>query len=121
MYALDASRHLPDITRRVITLGSPFGDPRGTSLFKLMRRLSGSTVPIETQDFGGWLDKAAAPAVPTSVIYSERDGIVGTDIARLPESPLTQHVQVDSSHLAFALNARALEAVAVALRSSPLD
>jgi pimeloyl-ACP methyl ester carboxylesterase len=121
LYALDASRHMPDITRRVITLGSPFGDPRGTSLFKLMRRLSGSTVPIETQDFGGWLDKAAAPAVPTSVIYSERDGIVGTDIARLPESPLTQHVQVDSSHLAFALNARALEAVAVALRSSPLD
>ena len=27
LYALDASRHLPDITRRVITLGSPFGDP----------------------------------------------------------------------------------------------
>ncbi|TXS92102.1 alpha/beta fold hydrolase [Parahaliea maris] len=117
LYALDASRQLPHITRRVITLGSPFGDPRGTSLFKLMRRLSGSTVPIETQDFDSWLAKAAAPVVPTCVIYSDRDGIVGTDIARLPESPLAQHVQVDSSHLAFALNARALEAVAVALRT----
>ncbi|MBT8075074.1 MAG: alpha/beta hydrolase, partial [Gammaproteobacteria bacterium] len=65
LYALDASRHLPDITRRVITLGSPFGDPRGTSLFTLMRRLSGSEVPIELQNFDTWLDKATAPVVPT--------------------------------------------------------
>ncbi len=119
LYALDASRELPDITRRVITLGTPFGDPRGTSLFTLMRRLSGSKIPIEEQDFKGWLDKAVAPSVPTSVIYSERDGIVGKDIARLPESPLTDHVQVDSSHLAFAFNERALAAVAAALRAAP--
>ena len=80
-----------------------------------MRRLSGSKVPVEQQNFDGWLDKAAAPAVPTHVIYSERDGIVGTDIARLPHSPLTRHVQVDSSHVAFALNVRALDEVAKAL------
>lgn len=121
LYALDASRHLPEITRRVITLGTPFGDPRGTSLFKLMRRLSGSTIPIEEQNFDEWLDKAVAPLVPTSVIYSERDGIVGTDIARLPDSPLIQHVQVDSSHLAFAYNARALGEVAIALKSVPTN
>jgi pimeloyl-ACP methyl ester carboxylesterase len=119
LYALDASRHLPEITRQVITLGSPFGDPRGTSLFTLMRRLSGSEVPIEEQDFDGWLDKASAPSVPTSVIYSERDGIVGSDIARLPESPLTKHVQVDSSHVAFAFSVSALAEVAAALRAGP--
>jgi pimeloyl-ACP methyl ester carboxylesterase len=121
LYALDASRHLPDITRQVITLGSPFGDPRGTSLFTIMRRLSGSTVPIEEQDFGGWLEKAVAPPVPTRVIYSERDGIVGTDIARLPESPLMQQVQVDSSHVGFAFNVRALREVAAALRTGTTD
>ncbi len=54
----------------------------------------------------------------SAIVAAERSiDIVGTDIARLPESPLTQHVQVDSSHLAFALNARALAAVAVALRA----
>ncbi len=117
LYALDASRHLPDITRQVITLGSPFGDPRGTSLFTIMRRLSGSTVPIEEQDFNGWVARAAAPPVPTRVIYSDRDGIVSTDIARLPDSPLTHQVRVDSSHLAFAVNCRALGEVAAALRA----
>ena len=65
-----------------------------------------------------WLDRAAQPTVPTRVIYSERDGIVGTDIARLPESPYTEHVQVDSSHVAFALNPRALGAVAEGLAAA---
>jgi pimeloyl-ACP methyl ester carboxylesterase len=117
LYALDTSRHLPEITRRVITLGAPFGDPRGTSLFTVMRRLSGSDTPIEEQNFDGWMDKAVAPSVPTTVIYSQRDGIVGTDIAMLPESAFTRHVQVNSSHIAFALNVRALSEIAVALRS----
>ena len=80
-----------------------------------MQRLSGSKVPLETQDFSGWMQKAASPSVPTRVIYSERDGIVAREIARLPESAQTQHVQVDSSHLAFAINPRALGAVALAL------
>ncbi|WP_162846114.1 esterase/lipase family protein [Seongchinamella sediminis] len=120
LYALDASRLVPELTRRVITLGSPFGDPRGTSLFMLMRRLSGSTVPLEMQDFDSWLDKAAEPAVPTRVIYSERDGIVGAQIARLPDSPYTEHVQVDSSHMAFALNPSALAAVAESLAMQPV-
>lgn len=115
LYALDASRHVPEITRRVITLGAPFGDLRGTSVFNLMRRLSGSQVSIDEQDFDGWLDKARAPAVPTRVIYSERDGIVGRDIAMLPDSPLLRAVPVNSSHLGFTLNVDALEQIAAAL------
>ncbi len=118
LYALDASKILPEITRNVITLGSPFGDLRGTSLFNVMRRLSGSEVPIESQDFASWLVKASAPSVPTCVIYSESDGIVGRDIAQLPDSPLTKHVRVKSSHLGFSLNIEALGAVATALNAN---
>ncbi len=121
LYALDASRQLPDITRQVITLGSPFGDPRGTSLFTVMRRLSGSKVPLEEQDFDSWLHKASSTSVRTRVIYSERDGIVGKEIARLPESPHTQHIQVDSSHIAFAINPRALGALALTLGATSAD
>lgn len=116
LYALDASRLNPEIIRQVITLGTPFGDPRGTSLFKLMRRISGSTVPLAEQNFTNWLDKATAPTVPTTVIYSDRDGIVGTSIARLPSSPHTTHIRIDSSHLAFAVNPQALSALAARLR-----
>lgn len=118
LYALDAARAQPDVARQVITLGTPFGDPRGTSLFMLMRRLSGSTVPIENQDFGAWLERAAPVNVPTRIIYSQRDGIVGTDIARLESSSQVEHIQVASSHTGFALNPRAFQAVARCLAAS---
>lgn len=120
LYALDASRVKPEIIRQVITLGSPFGDPRGTSMFKLMRRISGSTVPLDEQNFTNWLDRAAAPTVPTTVIYSDRDGIVGTSIAKLPRSKHTTHIRIDSSHLAFAVNPQALSALAARLRDGHL-
>ena len=118
LYALDAARELPAVTRQVITLGSPFGDPRGTSLFKLMRRLSGSTVPVASQDFQGWVARGVAPDVPTKVIYSPLDGIVGTAIASLPESEHVEYEAIESSHVAFAVNPKALGAVARTLRQN---
>ncbi len=119
LYALDASRTLPDITRQVITLGTPFGDPRGTAMFNVMRRLNRSTVPLDQQDFEGWLAKASQPEVPTTVIYSDRDGIVGEQVSRLPDSRQTRHARVDSTHLAFAVNPTALDAVAKTLAAGP--
>lgn len=119
LYAFDASQQAPDLVRTVVTLGAPFGDLRGTSVFNVMRRLSGSTVPLESQDFDGWSSKACAAKVPTHVIYSHRDGIVGREVARLPTSSLLTMVQVDSSHLSFTVNAEALAAVAEALAGSP--
>ena len=72
-------------------------------------------VPIEAQDFSGWTGKATAPKVPTRVIYSHKDGIVGTSVARLPAAELTEHLAVESSHIAFAVNPQALGAVAQSL------
>jgi dienelactone hydrolase len=112
LHAFDASQKAPEVTRGVITMGAPFGDLRGTSVFNLMRRLSGSAVPLEEQDFDGWLQKACAPAVPTTVIYSDRDGIVGKDIAKLPESEMLQSILVDSSHLGFNFNTDVLAQIA---------
>ena len=121
LYAFDASQRAPGITRGVITLGAPFGDLRGTSVFNLMRRLSGSSVPLEEQDFDGWSRKACAPAVPTTVIYSRRDGIVGEDIARLPESEMLQSVPVDSSHLGLSFNTEVLAQIARALAENSMS
>jgi pimeloyl-ACP methyl ester carboxylesterase len=115
LYALDASKSVPELVRQVVTMGSPFGDPRGTTLFTPMRRLSGSTVPLEEQNFEAWLEKAKAGEVPTKVLYSLRDGIVGEPVARLSESPMVEHHEVRSSHIGFAVNLQAMDRVAKTL------
>lgn len=106
-YALDASCIRPDKVHTVITLGTPFGDPRGTATWDIMRFISRSKVDEADMDFTGWLDKCHLDKdypVNVHVIYSEKDGIVGTDAARLPEHPRISHSVVNSSHMAFAYN-----------------
>ena len=112
LFAFDAARRVPDAVRGVVTLGSPFGDPRGTAMWNVMRRLSGSDVPVEEQDFSTWLvpepRTADADRVPTTVVFSARDGIVGTEVARLQGLPAdhdrVRYREVDSSHLGFTVN-----------------
>lgn len=114
VYAVDVSQQLSEQVRQVITLGSPFGDPRGTSLFKLMRTISGSTVPLESQDFAGWCSRARllTDAVPISVLFSRRDGIVSPDIAKLTNDGHVRYRELDSSHVGFAFNPRAYRMLA---------
>jgi pimeloyl-ACP methyl ester carboxylesterase len=99
-----ACKH-PALIRRVITLGAPFGDPRGTKVWKLLKELHRSDVPEEVQDFDGWLRMADAERrVPTTVIYSPSDGIVPEAVACLTESRYVENVPVHSSHTGFAFN-----------------
>jgi pimeloyl-ACP methyl ester carboxylesterase len=114
LYAYDAAREAPECVRGVITLGAPYGDPRGTSLFSLLRWLSGSDVPIETQDFAGWIARSAPGpgAIPIRVLYSPRDGIVSPEIARPPDHPSIECIAVDSSHIGFCTNLEALREIA---------
>ncbi len=114
VYAVDVSQQVPAMVRQVITLGSPFGDPRGTALFDVMRKISGSTVPLEAQDYEGWNSKAelVERSVPISVIYSDRDGIVSTQITRLKNDGHVRYHQVDSSHVGFAYNLKAYRCLA---------
>ena len=117
LYAVDASQRVPEQVRRVVTLGSPFGDPRGTAMWDVMRWFSGSDVPVEDQDFGPWLEGAAlrTDAVPITILYSDADGIVGSDIARVSGSDAVRHRHVPSSHLGFGFNPDAFRALARAL------
>jgi len=95
----------PDLLRRVITLGAPFGDPRGTKAWRLLQKLHRSDVPEEVQDFDGWLRKANGDRrVPTTVIYSPSDGVVAQAVARLRPSSYVENVPVHSSHVGFAMN-----------------
>jgi len=121
LYAFDAAREDPERVRGVITLGAPYGDPRGTSLFSLLRFLSGSQVPIDGQDFAGWLDRSVLgeTSVPIRILYSPRDGIVSPEIARPPDHPSIQCIPVDSSHIGFCTNLEALREIARQLAFAP--
>lgn len=117
LFAVDASQRVPELVRRVVTLGSPFGDPRGTAMWSVMRWLSGSEVPVDEQDFSSWLDRASlgTDAVPVTVLYSELDGIVGREVARLRQNRVVEHRHVASSHLGFATNPEVFREIAGAL------
>jgi pimeloyl-ACP methyl ester carboxylesterase len=107
-----ACKH-PSLLRRVITLGAPFGDPRGTKAWKVLKALARSDVPEEIQDFDSWLRVANQPRrVPTTVIYSPTDGIVAEEIALLSKSRYVETVPVHSSHVGFAVNPLAYRVIA---------
>lgn len=113
-YALDLSQQHSQYVDRVITLGTPFGDPRGTAMWNLMRRLNNSNVATEAMDFDRWVNKGIVKTknIPINVIYSQRDGIVGEKIAQLPEHPSIAHHALDSSHLSFTYNASVYATIA---------
>jgi pimeloyl-ACP methyl ester carboxylesterase len=116
-YALDVSQQRQHKVAKVITLGSPFGDPRGTATWPVLRFINRGTVPPEQQNFEPWLNRRQLQSshIPVHIIYSQRDGIVHQDVARLPAHSSVNHIEVDSSHIAFSWNANAFEAVAQVL------
>lgn len=129
LFAFDAARLAPDSVRQAITLGSPFGDPRGTALWDVMRTLNRSSVPAEAQDFSGWLTPipadAAGPVRPVTIFYSPVDGIVGRRTARIDRCARVGHAgrrlhgiryrPVRSSHLGFPVNPEIFLEIARAL------
>lgn len=122
LYAFDISQNHPNMIRQVITLAAPFGDPRGTSTFNLLRTLNRSKIPIEEQNFDLWLNKRELKShqVPIKVLYSPRDGIVSPHIARIEEHPTIEHIEVDASHTGFTVNTAALSHITHLLKTPTL-
>jgi pimeloyl-ACP methyl ester carboxylesterase len=106
-YALDVSQKSPDKVKRVITLGSTFGDPRGTALWPEMRVLNRSNLPPDDMNFGHWLEQRTilTKDIPIDVMYSPLDGIVDESMVRLPEHPCVTHTEIDTTDASFVFNA----------------
>lgn len=119
IYANSMADRVPDHLNHVITLGAPYGDPRGTAAWNVLKRLNFSNTPEEQQDFGGWLkhDEITDRKVKTTVIYSPNDGIVSESAARLAEHEQIDHVPVNSSHVGFAFNPAVYRIIAETLAS----
>lgn len=112
LYANSLAQQHPEHLRQVITLGTPFGDPRGTAAWAILKRLNRSDTDDGAHDIGGWLEQNNGPRkVPTAVLYSPCDGIVSPDIARL-EGDNIENIAVRSSHLGFAWNPSVHRAIA---------
>jgi len=119
MARLFASQH-PDLVRQVITLGTPFGDPRAVVVYQLMERRRHR--PMTDSDFDDWIEMCNAPIgdIPLSIIYSRSDGFVSPYIATKLETTTVENIHIRSSHIGFTVNPRVLSVVADRL-SQPTD
>lgn len=116
IYSRQVAAAYPDLVRQVITLGTPYGDPRANFLWSVIRRIADSPDPT-ADDLDRWIARATVPVdVPVSVIWSRSDGIVPPEIATRPESNISENIQVPSSHTGFIVNPLVIYLLADRLR-----
>lgn len=114
LYANTVALNHPHKVRQVITLGTPYGDPRGTLIWNMMRFINRIGTAEHEQDLASWMqqDQQLERRVPTTVIYSTSDGVVAPESAMLDEHPCVEHIVVPSSHIGFAYNPLVWQAIA---------
>ncbi len=111
IYARELGRRHPDQVRQVITLGSPFAmrDRRQSHARRTWDRhahLHAPAADIPAAELG------APIPVPSSAIYSRRDGIVDWRACIDAPGPRRQNIEVRCSHLGFGHDAATLWAIA---------
>ncbi len=99
VFARELARARPEPVRQVITLGSPFAlvDPVQTRVGRSFRRqahrhVTGNEPSAQT---------ALPISVPSTALFSKRDGIVHWRSCVEPQTALHQNVQVRCAHLGF--------------------
>lgn len=108
LYSVALAHRFPQWIRQVITLGTPFGDPRGTSLYNIMGRVYNNEVEVDEAALRRWVEhtyRGGELRVPVLTLFSESDGIVGAGIARCEGDPrYVTNIAVMASHVGFPFN-----------------
>lgn len=111
IYAREMARQQPGLVRQVITLGSPFAltDSRQSHADRAYQRRStlhaAGRVPSR--------EEVARPiGVPSTAVYSRRDGIVAWQSCIEPETSLHGNVEVRCAHLGFGVDPATLWLIA---------
>ena len=113
IYAREAAKLRPELVAKVVTLGSPFsGDPRGNNVWRIYEWVAGH--PVDAPPVH--VDLAVKPPVPTLAIWSRLDGIVAVCAARGEACESDCQVELDCSHMGFAVSARAYPKIVEAIR-----
>ncbi|MFK8011922.1 MAG: hypothetical protein AB8B80_07785 [Marinicellaceae bacterium] len=97
IYARELAKMHPELTRQVITLGSPFnGSLKANHASILFQKTSG----YRFKDMCKHLRKnmKVAPPVPTTSIYSKTDGVTAWQCCLEKQDSTTQNIEVSSSH-----------------------
>jgi pimeloyl-ACP methyl ester carboxylesterase len=116
LYARETAKELPELTRCVVTLGTPFsGHPRATNAWRIFEMLSGQTA----EDPAMIARLRKPPPVPTTSIYSRTDGIVSWQCSLNDPAPLAENIEVHASHTGMGMNPLALYAIADRLAQAP--
>jgi pimeloyl-ACP methyl ester carboxylesterase len=111
IYARELAREFPELTRQVITLGSPFAlaDPSRTRADGVYQRRSS----LHAQHRVPSREAVAMPIdVPSTAVYSRRDGIVCWQNCIDTETELHRNVEVCCSHLGFGVDPATLWLIA---------
>lgn len=109
LYAVALAHRYPQWIRQVITLGTPYGDPRGTALYSVMGRIyDNKEQEVDHDALERWVAhtyRGGKLRVPVLALFSESDGIVGTGIARCEADPeYVTNMAVMASHVGFPFN-----------------
>ncbi len=106
--ARETARAYPHLVREIITMGTPIiGRPKYTAL---AQRFAGRDVDAIEREIHARNVKGLTQ--PLTIIYSDRDGIVGPDIAVDTYNPQARNIKVDSTHLGLGINPRVWRIVA---------
>jgi pimeloyl-ACP methyl ester carboxylesterase len=98
----------PDRVRRVITVCSPFRLPTASPLEPLYRALA----PLHSGEHLLLERLSAPPPVPTTAIFSRRDGVVAWRSCMDVPGPDRENVAVDGAHTTILANAETLRIIA---------
>ncbi len=108
LYAVTLAHRYPQWIRQVITLGTPYGDPRGTAIYGLMDRIYDNGAEVDEASLRRWVEHTYSGgelSVPILALYSESDGIVGAGIAKCEADPrYVTNMVVMASHVGFPFN-----------------
>lgn len=116
LFAREMARRNPHLVRTVITLGSPVGEPKATSVWRLYEYVSG--VSLADRDVRKRIDslRKPIPDVPVTAIYSKSDAIVSSKIARIPAGANVENIGINTSHVGMGFNPAVFFALADRLR-----
>lgn len=108
LYAVALAHRYPQWIRQVITLGTPYGDPRGTAIYGVMARMNENSEPVDEASMQRWVDHTYSGGelrVPVLALHSKSDGIVGEGIAQCEaDSRYVTNMAVVASHVGFPFN-----------------
>ena len=116
LYARELAKLHPELSRCVVTLGTPFtGHPKATNAWRFYEYASGQSVHDPQQ----LAQMRVTPTIPTTSIFSRSDGIVAWRCSLNPDGPLSENIEVPASHVGLGLNPIALYALADRLAQDP--